>query len=155
MAEAAFGTALDARTAWFEHWRHALRYDANGAAKVIDAWRHLLRTEKGRPVNNRERGYFRNNRHRLDAAAAAVGLAIGLGSVEAANKTLVTSHLKRLGQRWGPDGGQGVLSIRARCQSGRFDRAWEDLVPRRNRQSEWVPASPANDKRTLRLALVA
>ncbi|MCY4287366.1 MAG: hypothetical protein OXC63_02095 [Aestuariivita sp.] len=86
---------------------------------------------------------------------AAAGFAIGSGSVEAANKVLVTSHLKRSGQSWGRDGGQGALSIRALCQSGRFDRAWEDLVPRRNRQSGWVPASPANDNRALRLALVA
>ncbi|MCY4347931.1 MAG: hypothetical protein OXC17_14245 [Aestuariivita sp.] len=155
-ADAAFGPETATGTAWFEQWRHKLRHDANGAAKVIDAWRYLSRTVKGTADIGRELGYFRKNRHRMnDANAAAAGFAIGSGSVEAANKVLITSRMKRSGQSWGRDGGQGVLSIRARCQSRRFDRAWKDLVPRRNRQRGWVPASPTNDNRALRLARVA
>ena len=155
-ADAAFGPETAMGTAWFEQWRHTLRHDANGAAKVIDAWRYLSRTVKGTADIGRELGYFRKNRHRMnDANAAAAGFAIGSGSVEAANKVLITSRMKRSGQSWGRDGGQGVLSIRARCQSRRFDRAWKDLVPRRNRQGDWVPKAPANDNRAIRLALVA
>ena len=53
------------------------------------------------------------------AAAADAGYAIGSGSVESANKVLVTS-MKR-GQSWGRDGGQGVLTFRSLLKSGRFD----------------------------------
>ena len=51
--------------------------------------------------------------------------------------------------------GQGVLSIRARCQSRRFARAWKDLVPRRNRHGDWAPKAPANDNRASRLMRTA
>jgi hypothetical protein len=44
--------------------------------------------------------------------------------VEAACKTLVTQRLKRSGMRWRDDGGQAILTLRAFCQSDRFDRAW-------------------------------
>ena len=155
-ADAAFGQATAAGTAWFAKWRHTLRHDANGVAKVIDALRYLLSKGTAGTQLRRELGYFRHNRHRMDyAAAAAAGYAIGSGAVEAANKVLVTTRMKRSGQSWGRDGGQGVLSIRALAKSGRFDRAWEDLVPRLNRQGNWVPKLPANDNRAIRLALVA
>ncbi|MCY4347602.1 MAG: hypothetical protein OXC17_12520, partial [Aestuariivita sp.] len=155
-ADAAFGPETAAAMAWFEKWRHTLRHDANGAGKVIDAWRYRLRQGKGSAQLRRELGYFSKNRHRMDDAnAAATGFAIGSGSVEAANKVLITSRMKRSGQSWGRDGGQGVLSIRALCKSHRFDRAWKELVPRLNRQGDWVPKAPANDNRAIRLALVA
>ena len=155
-ADAAFGKETAEGTAWFEKWRQTLRHDAKGAAKVIDALRHLLRKEKGETCIRRERGYVRNNRHRMDDAnAAKAGFAIGSGAVEAANKVLVTTRMKRSGQSWGRDGGQGVLRIRALCKSNRFDRVWKDLVPRFNRQGDWVPTSPANDNRAIRVALAA
>ena len=53
------------------------------------------------------------------AAAADAGYAIGSGSVESANKVLVTSRMKRSGQSWGRDGGQTFRSL---LKSGRFDR---------------------------------
>ncbi len=146
--------AAAAGTAWFAKWRHQLRHDANGAAKVIAALRYRLSNGTAGTQLCRELGSFRHNRHRMDDAAAA-GYAIGSGAVAAANKVLVTTRMKRSGQSWGRDGGQGVLSIRALAKSGRFDRAWEDLVPRRNRQGNWVPKVPANDNRAIRLALVA
>jgi len=155
-ADAAFGPDTAAATAGFEQWRHTLRHDANGAGKGIDALRYRLRQGKGSAPLRRERGYFRKNRHRMAYADAAnAGFAIGSGSVEAANKVLGTARMKRSGQSWGRDGGQGVLSIRALCKSRRFDRAWKDLVPRLNRQGDWVPKAPANDNRAIRLALVA
>ena len=40
---------------------------------------------------------------------AKEGYPIGSGDVEAANKVLVTHRLKRSGQHWGRDGGQGYF----------------------------------------------
>ncbi|MCY4152061.1 MAG: hypothetical protein OXE94_07480 [Aestuariivita sp.] len=56
--------------------------------------------------------------------------------VDTKKKILVTTRMKRSGRSWGRDGGQGALSIRARCKSGRFDRVWKALVPRLNRQGD-------------------
>ena len=63
--------------------------------------------------------------------------------------------MKRSGQRWGRDGSQGVLSIRARCQSDRFDRVWKDLVPRLNRHGDCVPTALDNNNGALRVARAA
>lgn len=54
-------------------------------------------------------------------------LPIGSGEVEAANKTLVTTRLKRAGARWTISGGQAILTFRTLCKSGRFHRAWNLL----------------------------
>jgi len=156
-ADAAFGPDTAAGTAWFEKWRHVLRHDPKGAGKVIDAMRHLLRKGKGADEIRKELAYFRNNRRRMHYADAAdAGYAIGSGSVEAANKVLVTSRMKRSGQSWGRDGGQGVLTFRSFLKSGRFDRAWAALVPSLSRCSGWKPPECANENRPVtRIALAA
>ena len=147
-ADAAFGPGTMAGTAWFERWRHTLRHDPKGAGKLIDALRYLKRKGKGAGDIERELAYFGGNRHRMECAgAAAAGFAIGSGAVEAANKTLVTVRMKRSGQRWGRDGGQGVLTFRALLKSGRFDRAWAVLAPRLKRRGGWEPPQSANRNR--------
>ena len=52
------------------------------------------------------------------------------GEKETANRVLVTQRLKRLGQYWGRDCGQGVLAYRALLKSDRVDRAWRMAVPK-------------------------
>ena len=93
-------------------------------------------------------GYFRNNRRRMNYYhVAEEGYPIGSGEVEAANKMLVTHRLKRPGQRWGRDGGQGVLAFRALLKSDHFNRAWAMVVPRMKRsRKHWDPLkTAAND----------
>ena len=64
--------------------------------------------------------------------------------------------MKRSGQRWGRDGGQGVLTFRALLKSGRFDRAWAALAPRLSRNGGWKPPQCANDDRPVaQVALAA
>ena len=70
-----------------------------------------------------------------------------MNAVESANKVLVTSRMKRSGQSWGRDGGQGVLTFRSLLKSGRFDRAWAAVAPRLNRCGGWKPPQCANDNR--------
>ena len=93
-------------------------------------------------------GYFRGNRHRMGYAdAKARGLPIGSGVVEAACKTLVTERLKRSGMRWGPRGGQAILTLRSLVQSRRFDHAWSLLA-----QSYRTPVSCPDNVVPLRRA---
>ena len=68
--------------------------------------------------------------------------------VEAANRTLVTVRMKRSGQRWGRDGGQGVLRFRSLPGSGRSGRAWAVLAPRLKRRGGREPPQSANENRT-------
>ena len=109
---------------------------------MIDALRHLLRKGKGRTDIVRELGHFRNNRKRMGCSEAAdAGHPIGSGAVESGNRMLVTQRLKRSGQRWGRDGGQGVLTFRSLLKSGRLDRAWTVLA---GSWRKWKPPAPAN-----------
>ena len=132
-----------------------LRHDPKGADKVIDALRYLQSKSNGCSEVQKALGYFRNNRQRMDYhRLAEEGYPIGSGEVEAANKLLVVQCLKRSGQSWGRDGGQGVLSQRALLKSGRFDRAWRMLVSKLNRSNKnWEPVMcAANDNRLMGIA---
>ena len=151
-ADAAFGPDSAEGTAWFEKWRHVLRHDPKGVGKVIDALRYLKRKGKGSADIARELGFFRNNRKRMAYSEVAdAGYPIGSGAVESGNRMLVTQRLKRSGQRWGRDGGQGVLTFRSLLKSGRFDRAWSRLS---RSWQQWKPPAPANDNQAL-VALAA
>ena len=146
-ADAAFGPDSAEGTAWFEKWRHVLRHDPKGVGKVIDALRYLKRKGKGCADIDRELGFFRNNRKRMAYSEVAdAGYPIGSGAVESGNRMLVTQRLKRSGQRWGRDGGQGVLTFRTLLKSGRFDRAWSTLS---RSWQQWRPPAPANDNQAL------
>ena len=115
---------------WFETYRHILRHDSHGSAKVIRALCYL-RDKAGsnraaRAAIERELAFFRKRmryRHPSDRS-----LAIGSGVVEAANKTLVTQKIKRSGMRWRIASGQALLTFRAVIKSIRFDRAWAGLM---------------------------
>jgi hypothetical protein len=153
---AAFGQGTAAATAWYKKWRHVLRHDPKGVGKVIDALRYLIKKGKGVDDITVVMGYFRNNRRRMNySAAASAGFAVGSGAVEAANKVLVTTRMKRSGQSWGRDGGQGILTFRALLKSGRFDKAWTAIVPRLKRCGQWAPPEPANDNRLVAQAALA
>jgi len=112
----------------FERLRLLLRDHDLGVNKVIDALAYQHRKHPRRRILARELRYFRNNKARMDyAAAKARRLPIGSGVVEAANKTLVSVRMKRAGSRWSIEGGQAILTLRALAKSHRFDRAWELL----------------------------
>ena len=147
-ADVAFGLDKKASKKWFKAKRQILRDDPDGVSKVIDALRYLLRKGRGSEEIRKVLGYFRNNRSRMNYYhVAEEGYPIGSGEVEAANKMLVTHRLKRSGQRWGRDGGQGVLAFRALLKSDRFNRAWAMVVPRMKRSKKhWDPVkTAAND----------
>ena len=150
-ADAAFGSDDKARKKWFKAKRRILRRDPKGVSKVIVALRYLLRKGRGSEEIRKVLGYFRNNRNNRSRMnyyhLAEEGYPIGSGEVEAANKMLVTHRLKRSGQRWGRDGGQGVLAFRALLKSDRFNRAWAMVVFRMKRsRKHWdPPKTAAND----------
>ncbi len=153
-ADAAFGDGSGESTAWFGKWRHVLRRHPDGARKGAGALRYLLRKGEGSTgIIARGPGCFRQGRHRMKYRQAAdAGHPVGSGAVEAANRVLVTCRMKRSGQRWGRDGGQGVPTFRSLARSGRTGRAWARLA--RSRQPWKPPAGgeAANDNQGLALA---
>ena len=113
----------------FVKFRHVLRHDPRGVAKVIRALVYLRSCHPRSKKIAKELKYFRRNRHRMDYAGMAKrGLPIGSGVTEAACKTLVTQRMKRSGMRWRHEGGQAILTLRGWAQSERFDRGWSILM---------------------------
>ncbi len=122
---AAYGDGTLQTQRRFNDLRHVLREQPRGVETVITALAHLRKKHARSDRIATELGYFRKNRHRMRyAAMAAQGIPIGSGVVEAACKTLVAQRLKCSGMRWGPDGGQAILTVRGWTQSERFDSAW-------------------------------
>ena len=86
--------AVDPR--WFQTYRHVLRHDPQGVAKVIRALRYLRdkagRNRAARNAVERELAFFRKHRRRMRYRDLSDRrLTIGSGVVEAANKTLMVS----------------------------------------------------------------
>ncbi|HET9450766.1 MAG TPA: hypothetical protein VFO83_07795 [Aggregicoccus sp.] len=122
---AVYGEGSVHTRARFEALRLTLLEVEGGAGKVIAA---LARLVKAHPHANQVKkalNYFRTHRARMQYAQShAAHLPVGSGCVEAACKSLVTRRLKGGGMRWGPDGGQAILTLRSLQQSDRFDAAW-------------------------------
>ena len=125
---AAYGESSHEYQRMHERLRHKLRDNEKGVEQVIRSLRHLARKNPRSKTIRTELAYFRKNRRRMQyAAVAALGLPIGSGVVEAACKTLASTRMKRSGMRWGHPGGQAILTLRSRQQSGEFDVTWELL----------------------------
>jgi hypothetical protein len=125
---AAYGEGTPQYQARFATVREVLRDAPAGVDTVLGARGRLRTRYPRRQAIHKALAYFREHRHRLRyGVLRAPHLPIGSGVVEAAWKTLVRQRLKRAGMRWRTAGGQAILTLRALCQSDRFDRAWQLL----------------------------
>jgi hypothetical protein len=126
---AAYGETTPRYRERFDILQEVLRDDPTGVDKVIGALCRLRTRYPRREAIHKAVAYFREHRHRMPyARLRAQHLPIGSGVVEAACKTLVSQRLKRSGMRWRQTGGQAILTVRAWCQSDRFERAWKLLA---------------------------
>jgi hypothetical protein len=131
---AAYGEGTPTYQERVETLRVVLRDEPHGVDKVMGALGRLRTRYPRRQAIHKALAYFREHRHRMPYAdLRAQNLPIGSGVVEAACKTLVSQRLKRSGMRWRHTGGQAILTFRALCQSGRFERAWPLLIKRYQR----------------------
>ena len=135
-AEAIFGKKEQAATRWHAKYRALLLENPDALDSVLRSLRYyrksLRRGSERRRVVDRVIRYYARNRDRMRYADfRARGLPIGSGVVEAACKCIVNSRLKRSGMRWTRGGGQHVLNLRVRVQSGEWDAFWNEYQHQR------------------------
>ena len=128
-AEAVFGKKEQAASRWYAKYRARLLEDPDGLEGVLRSLRYyrksLRRGSERRQVVERVIRYYGRNRERMRYADfRARGLPVGSGVVEAACKCIVNARLKRSGMRWSRAGGQHVLNLRVRVQSGEWEPFW-------------------------------
>jgi hypothetical protein len=125
---AAYGEGTPQYQARLSTLRAVLRDAPEGVDTVRGALCRLRTRSPRRQAIHQALAYFREHRHRMHSGVLrAQHLPLGSGVVEAACKTLVSQRLKRAGMRWRTAGGQAIWTLRALCQSDRFDRAWQLL----------------------------
>lgn len=109
-------------------WRETLKYDEDGAARVLKSLRYHrdeLAHAKHREQMQGIIDYLADNK-RAGRLAYAQALAdnkpIGTGVTEAAAKTVVNTRMKRAGARFAQHGGQTIMLFRTAILSERFGR---------------------------------
>jgi hypothetical protein len=131
-AEAIFGKKERAASRWHAKYRARLLEDPDGLESLLRSMRRYCNglrdgSERRQQVERVIRYYGRNRERMRYAEFRSRGLPIGSGVVEAACKCIVNSRLKRSGMRWTRDGGQHVLNLRVRVQSGEWDAFWNEF----------------------------
>ena len=109
--------------------RHATTILAGGAAQVAGAIRRAATVaglERARRANaDACASYLTNKRRYLDYPTALKhGWQISTGVIEGACRHLVKDRMDITGARWGLDGAEAVLKLRALRSNGDFDQYW-------------------------------
>ncbi|HSL35737.1 MAG TPA: hypothetical protein VK883_02815 [Arthrobacter sp.] len=137
VAEAVWGTHTLGRT-WAAAQRQALR--EGPAEAVLEAIRALPLAAAPDPVAARDLqstvlGYLEPRVEQMRYAAfRALGLPIGSGIVESANKHVVAARLKGTGMRWSEAAITPMLALCGALSSERWEEAWTQITHSR-RQS--------------------
>ena len=75
------------------------------------------------------RTYIENNKEKIDYPGyKAKGFFVGSGAIESANKIIVQRRLKQVGMRWGVKGAQSILTLRAKEESGLWEKEKKTLT---------------------------
>jgi hypothetical protein len=117
--------------AWAKLWCHSV-YEHGPAALLAELARLQDPSQKlpeatQRVVKNLF-DYVTQHQHRMDYAQfRSLGLPIGSGVIESANRQVVGDRCKRSGMGWSRDGLQRVLSLRAAYLSGNWDWAFATI----------------------------
>ena len=91
--------------------------------KVVEVLAELPENETLPPNVTNLRTYLENNRSKVDYPEyKRNGFFVGSGAIESANKTIVQLRLKQPGMRWGVTGAQSILTLRAKQESGLWNK---------------------------------
>lgn len=130
-AHAVYGAGTAAGAAWVERQRHELRH---GEPEVVLAALQVLQetaTGEARTAVGRSVAYLQQRREQIRYAEFdLLGLPLGSGIVESANKLLVEARLKGAGMHWARHHVTPMLALRTVAFNDRWAEAWPQIVPR-------------------------
>lgn len=128
LAQAVYGRATAASSAWLGTQRHTMRSgDPDAVLAAIAAVPVATAPDpvEAAQVRDRELGYFTTRRAQIAYAEFTErGLPIGSGAVESANKVVVEARLKGAGMHWSAGHVDGMLALRCAICSDRWADAW-------------------------------
>ncbi len=137
-AQAVYGPGTGAGGAWVDRQRHELRHGDPDA--VLAALRRLRAGARGdgRAVVGASLAYLERRREQTRyAESELLGLPVGSGIVESANKLLVEERLKGGGMHWARHNVSPMLALRTLAFNDRWEEAWPQVVARlRTRRAE-------------------
>lgn len=128
-AHAVYGAGTAACEAWVERQRHELRHgEPEGVVAALQALQGAA-TGAARAVVGRSAAYLQQRREQIRYAEfELLGLPLGSGVVESANKLLVEERLKGAGMHWARHHGTPMLALRTVAFNDRWAEAWPQLV---------------------------
>ncbi len=92
--------------------------------ELLSEWESLVPQDT--QAWERERTYFHNQAPRMCYDEyLRLGLPVGSGAIQSANRHVVGVRVKQAGMRWSRQGVRGVLSLRALLRSGRWNEWWQ------------------------------
>lgn len=128
-AQAVYGPGTSACGAWVARQRHELRHGEPTA--VLAALRALHQRARGeaQTVVQASMEYLQRRSEQIRYAEyELLGLPLGSGVVESANKLLVEERLKGSGMHWARQNVTPMLALRTVAFNDRWEAAWSQIV---------------------------
>jgi hypothetical protein len=158
-AAGAFHPARDRQTeAWVgKYLRRILEGKARRVARTLRRLATLRKLQgTQREAVEKAASYFMNHHAYMDYATyLQLGLPIASGALEGACKHLVKDRFEISGARWGLDGAEALLKLRAIFQSGDWKDYWTVHIAceqeRLHPQQQWHPVPMAQTPPRLRV----
>lgn len=130
-AQAVYGPGTRECAEWIGRWRHELRH--GDPDRVLDALRVLQSQGCGEAAEavSRSLRYLEDRREQISYAEfELLGVPLGSGIVESANKLVVEARLKGAGMHWASKSVNPMLALRNVLCGGRWEEAWPSIVGR-------------------------
>ena len=129
-----------------------LQGDVSGVIQGMrqSATKHNLSNPKRKPVENAAAYFYRNRGHMRYDEYLQKGWPISTGVVEGACKNLVKDRMERSGMRWGSEGAEAMLYMRATYLSDDFEDYWAFHVQQEQERlhpsDRWRPVNTVEEK---------
>lgn len=127
IAEAVWGAASEVGSQWVSEQKKQLK--EQGPAGLLAELERLEAEHPEAAAWSEHAGYLRKREAQMQYPEfRALGVPIGSGAVESANKLVVEARLKQAGMHWARKQINPMVALRAALCSDRWDETWEQIA---------------------------